>query len=51
MVRDNHLGIMGSETFGKISVLIRMLTLKHHFTILPLLILFIGEQKIQQLNT
>jgi len=47
MVRDNQLGIMGSETFGKISVLIRMLTLKH-FTILPLLVPFIGEYKIKQ---
>jgi len=45
MVRDNQLGIMGSETFVKISSLKRMLTLKHAFTILPLLVSFIGEYK------
>ena len=44
----SRLGIMGSETFGKISVLKSMLTFKHPFTILPLLISFIGEYKIKR---
>jgi len=50
MVQDNQLGIMWSEYFGKISVLKRMLTgtFKHPFTILPLLILFIGKYKIKR---
>jgi len=51
MVRDNQFGIMGAKHFGKISVLKRMLTFKHRFTILPLLIQFIGKYKIKQLNT
>jgi len=48
MVRDNQLGIKGAKPFGKISKeLKRMLTFKDHFTILPLLILYIGEYKIK----
>jgi len=45
MIRDNQLGIMGSETFWQMSVSKRMLTFNHPFTILPLLIIFIGEYK------
>jgi len=40
--------LWGAKHFGKISVLKRMLTFKHIFTILPLLILFIGEYKIKR---
>ena len=38
----------GAKPFGKISVLKRVLTFKHHFTILPLLILLIGEYKTKR---
>jgi len=48
MVRDNQLGITGAKHFGKITVLKRMLTFKHPFTILPLLILLIEEYKIKR---
>jgi len=47
MVRDNQLGIMGSEAFWQNISFKKNAYLQASITILPLLISFIGEYKIK----